>query len=1340
MKKKSTFIIFIAIALTAALSSYLLRSQYVSNVLGTIIIPELEDITGNKFSAQKIYINVIPLFVEIKGIKSFDENGDMLFQAERAKGYIGFSGLFRKTIEIKRLLVKGAEIKADKQQLEILIKNINDYLSSESEKQLKVKIKSVEISDTAVTIKDELSQVSAKGINANIILSKIPRFLLSSKEIRLIKEGLPVFTGAFETFFHINEDLIELKNLKLTTLDDTAVNVKGSFNTDKLSGRLETNISLMVESIKKMFGLKQRGDGSLTADGFIKIEGVESISNIFIDLRLKGNMYLETLMEFLAVEEELKGDMNLEGSIKGYLNNLTGKANARLLKGNLFGIDVDKLNCVVSYSDGIMTFTDGRANLYGGTAKVEAMINLPVVDYYSFKVIAKDVNSKNIFKLINWDPEISAGKVTAEISSSGSEFNPRGNFYYKAVKSGNNILERIREIRGEFEMKGESINFPKMHISSDKSSLFANGTVDLATNKLGFSGDGKSSDFRDFSAPYFTGFSGSGDFQYNISGTFEDPLLDLNIASNNSSFSTKGLGISDVVKDTVVTASSFVSNLTYAKKLLTLKRFKASGIKFVSNSGVQPSASELMASGKIHFPKASVLFDLIAPDYDLNISVKRVSVKNLSGIFVDSPPMSGNMDADFRLYGKPDDIMANGEFNIDNLSFYDKYRTDNAAGKAVYAKRNFSFSNLKLNKVASVISVNGMISLDKKFLFFADSPSVLLKDIYDKDLKEMKMFDSASLKNLKIKAEGSFENPRIDMTGDVQGFMFKGQSPGKGKISAVLRGRDVNINAKFLDGKMDIAGNVRLVENMPWEMKIDLNPARYDFIIASYLKDVPEDLLLSLDGDISASGDRDHITAFAKIKRAHLSLYGIGFTNDSDIIARLHDKKLSIESLLMKSDSAEVSLSGSMIIGQNYDLLLEGYSSLAPIKSLSSSIDTLKGDASFVFSASGDWNKPKINGGIDIANGALSFRDIHYRLTSANAYIYLDEDRIVIERAAGKISGGDIALSGIAHLERFSLKRFFLETRLRGITASISKDFRANFDGDLYYRGTLQSQTILGDIKIKSARYTERVEWKSWLLKAQQKGVPKTGYSRLDKTNLNIRVSGANLIIDNNVARLPVKMDLFLRGTIGLPILFGRVEANEGVVYFRNTEFKVLKAITDFSDQNRINPYFDIVAETKIKSYNIRLALTGLIEQFNLSLSSEPQLSETDIFSLLTVGQIGKDLKGLEGGIGAGEATSFLTGKLQDVVEERLKTITGFDRIQVDPYVSRSAGTVSPRVTVAKRLLGDRLYVTYSSSVGTGEEQVWKLEYSLEKNISLVGIRDERGSIGGDVKFRFEFK
>jgi translocation and assembly module TamB len=246
-------------------------------------------------------------------------------------------------------------------------------------------------------------------------------------------------------------------------------------------------------------------------------------------------------------------------------------------------------------------------------------------------------------------------------------------------------------------------------------------------------------------------------------------------------------------------------------------------------------------------------------------------------------------------------------------------------------------------------------------------------------------------------------------------------------------------------------------------------------------------------------------------------------------------------------------------------------------------------------------------------------------------------------------------------------------------------------DGKLTYQGTLNSQNISGDVNISKARYTERVDWKSWLIQTRKNEVLKIDRDQNDQTGLNVRVIASNLSIDNNVLRAALKMDILLKGTIGQPALLGRVESVNGIIYFRNNELKLLKGVMDFAKPGEIKPFFDILAETRIKNYTVRLALDGYIDQFNLALSSTPTLEEADILSLMAAGDLSKNLKGSSGGIGAGEATSFLTGKLQDVVEDRLKTVIGLDRLQIDPSVSKTTGAVSPRLTISKKLIVQQL-------------------------------------------------
>ncbi len=93
-----------------------------------------------------------------------------------------------------------------------------------------------------------------------------------------------------------------------------------------------------------------------------------------------------------------------------------------------------------------------------------------------------------------------------------------------------------------------------------------------------------------------------------------------------------------------------------------------------------------------------------------------------------------------------------------------------------------------------------------------------------------------------------------------------------------------------------------------------------------------------------------------------------------------------------------------------------------------------------------------------------------------------------------------------------------------------------------------------------------------------------------------------------------------------------------------------------------------------------------------------------------------------------------------DFVDDKVKELTGIDRFQIDPYSAGTKASGGPRLTVQKRLMDDQLVVTYISAVDPTEEQVIKLEYQLGRSVALVGERDDKGRVGGDLKFRLEFR
>ncbi|MBI4690808.1 MAG: translocation/assembly module TamB domain-containing protein [Nitrospirae bacterium] len=1306
---------------------FLLRGPYISNALKKLILPELENMTGCKVIAHRVYLNLFPLFVEAKGLKVFDDGGNRVLTADKVKAYVGLSGIMRRELILRRLVIKEPDISTDRDQLDAVIERVKTYLAREDRKKIKVKVKVIEVRDGNFSVNNivENAPIAGSGLSGEVLLGEIPKVKAHIKELISNIRGFPEFKSEVNGTLVLKDEGIDINNITLKVYG-SEMQAQGFYSSDG-KGMLRTSLSLIVNSVKKVFGLKRSGEGKISAKGDIRFGGGEP----FVDIKLKGSFFLQTLMEILKVKDRVEGWVDVDGKINGTISKLVGSGDVRLRKGNLYNVDIDDLRCGIFYSNGIMSFRNGNALLYHGRAQAEAWIELPKVKHYSLDIGFTDADSDAAFKLIRWHPGVPEGKVTGELHTSGSGFDPSGWFDYtapplhppllrgelkggvslnKGGHRGVDVLGRVKKIKGTFEMKDKVLSLSNTEVRTERSVMGINGTVDISASVLNLDGRLETVDITDLTLPYFGRLKGSGAFVGTVTGSFDDPLISGTLRTVSASFD-------DYILENIMGDMSYRKNLLEIKELSTKTKEEYHTIR-----------------GNIKFDTAGRLFDLKHPSFKLKASLRGADFERLLSIFYKRLPLKGTVDSDLDITGDGPEPEYSGSATIVDAEAY-KFSMDSISTDFSYDYKNLFVKKTVLRKNNSVMTVEGRISRKEDFYFKAFADKVYIRDIGLKNVPE------DSVLSISAEGTGTFDNPDININGRLSGGTFKGKSLGSGTVNMIIRNKDLLLNAVLFDEKMRLKGKAYLDDKLPWTAEIDMLSGRYDFLLFGALKDVPEDLLLNIRGHADLSGDRKHFSASALIKQVNMTLFGNSFSNDSDIRLKFDNRNIAFSSFTLRSGNASFNVSGNVEIGREYNIVLEGNSSLAPLKGFSKRIGVLRGDSDFTLTIAGKWDNPQISGSLNITNASFGLKDMHQRVSAVNGYFYFEEDRIVVQRLYGKLGGGDIDVSGLIYLKGFNIKSFYLDAKLNNITTSISKDFTVNFNGDIIYSGTLESQNIAGEVKIGRARYRERVEWKSWLLKAKTKEKPKAEPTRLDKAELNIKIYGSdNITVDNNIARTSLKVDMVLRGTVGYPLLFGRIESRGGKVYFRNNEFRILSASSDFADPDRINPVMEIVAQTIVRGYDIKLSLEGQLEHFNLSLISDPPLEETDILSLLTVGQMGKELKGLEGGIGAGEAAAFLTGRVHDVFEERLRNITGLDRVQVDPYVSKTTGTVGPRVTVSKRMLGDRLFVTYTSSVGSTEEQVIRLEYLLGKNISLVGVRDEKGSVGGDIKFRFEFK
>lgn len=1283
---------------------FISRGPYISNALKKIILPELESMTGHKVIAPKIYFNVFPLFVEAKGLKVYDDAGNSVIGVQKAKAYVSLSGIFRKKMILKRISIREPEISVDKEKINEITGKIKEYFNKKVGDDINVEVNSIEVRNGGFTFYDTAkgTVITGSGFDGEIMLGYTPRIKAGIKELFVSVRDYPELRLEINTLLFLKKEGVEIKNITLGVYG-SKVQASGFYSPDG-KGSLKTDLNLLFDSLKKAFKLKKSGEGKIYVKGDIRFENGAPA----FDLTLNGDFYLQSLMEILKVTEKIEGHVDFDGKISGTLSEISGSADAKLRKGNLFGIDVDELKCKVFYADGLLSFKNGKASLYNGQADAEASLSIPLVNQYSVAVKFNNVDSPSILKLIGWQPKIPEGKVKGDFYTTGDKFNPFGRFEYVSSKTGKDVLGRIRNITGKYKLMDNTVFLSDLMLSSEKSKIEAEGFVDTKASLINIRFKLKTDEITDLTLPYFNRVRGIGYFEGMITGKSDDPVI------------SGSVKINDVFLDNYP-IDNIRGELSYRKNLLEIKNLFA-----------KSAEEQHFVSGNIGFDAARELFELKNPSYNLTVSLRSADLNKLIAVFYKKMQIKGRLDSDFRILGQTPDFAGSATFYEIDVN---GHKADKLTMDFNYNFKDFIVKNAILKNDKSILKAEGRIAEKNKFDFKASSDKFFTKDFGINGLPE----DSFLI--IKAVGSGTFEDPSINLEIKFDGGTLQGSHIGDGLITASIKNRDVLFNAALLNEKVRIKGKAYLSDQFPWSAEVDIQSSRYDFILSRILKNMPEDLMVNIKGNAVLSGDKKHYNGSLVLDQVNITLFGNSFSNESDIRIKLVNKKISFLSFSMRSGNSLFSVKGDLEVGQGYDIVLEGQSALTPLKGFSKKISTLKGDADFKINILGKWDSPAIGGNFNITNALFGLTNIHQRISSIEGNLFFEKDRIVIQKLVGKFGGGDIDIAGFIDIEKFKVRRFYLDSRLYDVTISVSKDFDVNVGGNVVYKGTLDSQEITGEVKINRARYRERVEWKSWLLKAKPKERPRGELTVIDKAKLNVKVYGTdNIVIDNNVAIAQLRVDLILRGTISQPLFFGRVASKEGKVYFRNNEFHILSASADFADPSRINPVMEITAQAIVKEYTIRLSLEGQIEHFNLSLISDPPLEETDILSLLTVGQIGRELKGFEGGIGAGEATAFLTGKFQDVFEERLRNITGFDRIHVDPYASTSAGTVGPRVTVSKRLLGESLFVTYTSSVGSTEEQIIKLEYILGKNVSLIGERDEKGGMSGDIRFRFEFK
>jgi len=1338
MKKRVSKALFsiIVIILSISLLFFLLRGPYLSNSIKRVILPVLEKALGKRIIIDSTAINLFPLYLQAKGVKVFDEDGNRLLWVTKARAYIEPSGLFFKEIRIRRLSIKEPNLTIEKQELQKTINHIKNYLHEKKE-DITVTLSTVKIRDGQFTLSDTGTLIGGKELHSEITLKDIitARLLLKDAELKLpdrIDPDVPKIKGSLEGTIKTDGKRIELSGFKIyspeftVSTDGEIYPEKEGLKTKGLSdevvwGRFTGKADINILAIKKIFNLKSERGGELSFDGSMDLisNPKSQIPNpklkVSLNLRTKGEFYLETLMELLKVKD-IAGFISLDGKIQGVYPEIFGEAKVTVKNAMLDALPLDDIKGTIKYKSRRFSLEDFTAHTYSGELIGKAELFIPHGDY-SVTANVVGINSHEFFKFIKWQPPFPHGKIGGDFELNKiplKDFNISATVCYtNTLEKGQELNERLKTIKARLNLKDRVLTINNSVLSTLQSDFFIKGDINLEKEKLNLSVELQSKDALDLTKPHYDGVRAPVRFTGKVNGSPNNPEISGNI---------------DIEAGTI---NEVPFTLATAEVAYTIKSLSVESLKITDRQSIYE------ISGNIKFRNADKLFSFDSPYYDAVAVIKNGDAKALIEAVRAKIPITGSIDGKLSFKGDTKEFSGNGEVILKNSTAFGQI-IDRAHIKTLLSPQKIDFSSVDIMRSQSRLRAKGSLYFDERFDAIILSDNIELKDVTS-------LTQNSSLLNarfgLNIKGSGTIKKPDIKFSLNILESRFKGVETGKGFINGELKDQSLSMKGEFLEGIITVHAKGIISKPFSWDMNVNLKKGEYRALLTGFLKDVPEDLSLSLEGDLALKRHGEKISMDSRLTFINLFLYGQDFRNKGDVVFKLADKDFVIKSFLLIGKDAEISAGGSVIVGQNYNISVKGALNLATFKAITKSIESVNGRGNFAISVSGPWKAPELRGGISIRDSNVILSGFPYKISSLNGDISLNKDKLVLDSLTADFALGKVAMSGIGYLKGFTIKRLSISSTLNGIKLRHLEGVNAVLDGKLFYDYSQKRQSLIGDIYVKKAKYEKRIEWKSWLLAIKE--VKKADIKRpslYKDIQLNVRIIGEdNIAIDNNIVRAPVKIDLTISGTPAQYGLIGKIKSKEGNIFFRGNEFEIIDVNIDFNEPQRIVPIFNIQAKTFTKGYHVRLALNGPADKFTLLLSSNPPLSDTDIFALLTAGQVSKDTKGFESGIGATEATALLTGRLQDVMEERLKYITGFERFEINPHTTQ-AGAVSPKVTVGKRLLGEKLFATYSTSIGTTEEHIIKLEYPLDKNTSLIGSSDERGSVGADIKFRFEFK
>ncbi len=914
--------------------------------------------------------------------------------------------------------------------------------------------------------------------------------------------------------------------------------------------------------------------------------------------------------------------------------------------------------------------------------------------------------------------------------------------------NGKTIVEFDKaEVDGKFKVTKQSVSY-KAQVRIGKSKAETDGVISY---EKGFNINYKSdlARFEDFKNLVNLKLTGEAQIKGKTQGTSKSATFQMALNGKNIWFEDFGLG-----------------------DLTTDMSYRAGNIYFNDAQGKM---------NQTHY-QGQIRFDITKNILDVSGRAPFVSIEDLQYMTSRRVPLplkiTGTGSATFKIRGPPELNKLSSDINSSFFRGDISGESYDQLHLSVQSVDGFlTTERIQLIKGASVASLSGTLSPKGEVKAYATAKNFFIDQ--SEFLKSLNLNVAGNL-NMEAEFGGLFMKPEIKAKGTIVNMLVADRPANNSNFS-------FRLNEKEIDGQATLMGESILV-GYKWPFSdtgayaLSLKAKKWNF--AQFFNITNESTraishLTELTAELNLEGPRPAIAAtsgFIKIDKLLIKNGNSEIASQKPISLDIKNGMLADSEFVISGDNNYFKFSSNKSALDRLDVKVDGRLDLLLVSILTPFLDDLRGTIAINVGITGAISSPNFMGSLVVQDGFVRLKNFPHPFEQIKGDLLFSQKKLLINTFRSRLAGGII--SGGGQIEFIGTDNIPIDVRgaFQDCVFNIPDGMSTRGSGEFYIHGNYVPYTLGGLYSIYSGSLDKKINSSEEVVR-EVKPSPYLPKFLVEKQSSPIHLD-LETILQNPVSvaiqmpqvvvRTAVDGRLIIKGPPDSPLLTGRLNLSvPSVINVRNNVFNITGGTVDYKNYPASNPELNVSAESRIslilkdieREYDVYARFTGPAQKLNIQMTSQPQLSENELISLVTLGYVNEadrasdtsNLNAQASSTGYQIGSQFLDEQLG--INRRLEKSLG---VNLKYSSSFDASDQAARHTfILKKQWSPRFGTSASRSVGKSDTNNVRAEYKLNRNMSVIGSwegKEQTGAnqsetdegetniFGLDLEFKREFK